>query len=129
MKTKITNHVLEMLLENWGIFVTTGNWGPLPRSECGSIERQWNSDKSRYVWEGKAASGHTECNPRLGALIEQMLQSLDDKHRKVLLHRYGYKKTMVSIAIELRLSLSFIDCLLIQAKILILEKIQVSGYE
>ena len=62
-KTVITLHVLEMLLNNWGIFVSTGTWGPKVATQCGSIEREWNSNLSRYVWDdqGRPAK-EIQCN-------------------------------------------------------------------
>lgn len=129
MKTKITNHVLEMLLENWGIFVTTGHWGPEVRKECGSIERQWNSDSSRYVWEGNASVRKNVADDVLGILIERLVGDMPIDYIKALLYFYGHNKQPVQFAGLMRISSAMAECILISAKSNLKQSLEQMGYE
>lgn len=92
-KTMITAHVLEMLLVNWGIFVSTGSWGPRPQKQCGSAERAWNSDLSRYVWEGKSKLvKDNQCDEELGLKLEEIIRALPISYVNILLKEYAYKQ-------------------------------------
>jgi hypothetical protein len=128
-KTDITPQVLEMLLENWGAFVTTGHWGPQVRTECGSIERQWNSDSSRYVWEGNATTPRKEANDALGIMIERLVSDMPTDHVRPLLYFYGYNKQPVQFAGLMRISSAMADSLLITAKSTLKQSLEQMGYE
>jgi hypothetical protein len=129
MKTNITSHVLEMLLENWGIFVTTGHWGPEVRKECGSIERQWNSDSSRYVWEGNASVRQKQADEVLGILVERLLADMPTDHVRPLLYFYGHNKQPFQFAGLMRISADKARCLLISAKSNLKQSLEQMGYE
>lgn len=129
MKTNITPQVLEMLLENWGIFVTTGNWGPEARKECGSIERQWNSNPSRYVWEGNASVPRKSADDTLGILIERLLSDMPSDYVRPLLHFYGYNRQPFEFAGSMRISAAMASSLLISAKSTLKQSLEQMGYE
>lgn len=129
MKTKITNHVLEMLLENWGLFVTTGHWGPEQRTECGSIERQWNSDSSRYVWEGNASVRPKQADDVMGILIERLVGEMPTDYVRPLLYFYGHNKQPVQFAGTMRISSAMAASLLISAKSSLKQSLEQMGYD
>lgn len=119
-KTVITLHVLEMLLNNWGIFVSTGTWGPKVATQCGSIEREWNSNLSRYVWDdqGRPAK-EIQCNDKLGVLLEEIICSLPIDYVKVLLDWYAHKKFNLC---------AYRKAILVSAKIEVQQKLENLGY-
>ncbi len=128
-QTVVTPHVLEMLLQNWGLFVVSGHWGPLPQTECGSIERNWNSDKSRYVWDEHANVMPHHADDTLGILLEKILSDAPIDYVKPLLMFYGYKKQPRQFAYQLRVSPAQAESLLISAKSFVKHKLEIIGYD
>lgn len=89
-KPVITHQQLEMLLENWGLFCTTGNWGPAASIVCGSAEREYADNLGRYVWDdGSRPARAMRGDDALGMLIERALESCPMDWRRVLLRWYG----------------------------------------
>lgn len=125
----ITNHVLEMLLENWGLFVTTGNWGPKVATECGSMERIWNSDKSRYVWDGEAKALAKAANDTLGALLDKIICAAPIDYVRPLLFFYGHNQQPFQFAGLMRVSQSMAASLLVSAKAFVKQTLESMGYE
>lgn len=122
---EINAQQLESLLVNWGAFVMTGSWGPSISSECGSCERQWNANPSRYVWEGgKPQRLHDDADDALGALVERVLEGIPMDWRRVLLQRYGYRREGYKLAVALNTSVRHADALLVSARAYIVDKLE-----
>lgn len=149
MKTSVTTQILEMLLENWGLFCTTGSWGPRVATECGSAERAWNTDASRRVWSDKdhqpVGAGDADGLPRnfiaagrsarrlqaddaQGALVERLLQDAPLEWRRVLLHRYGFNRTGYVLATSMNTSIGQVEALLVSARVHVHERLEAIGY-
>lgn len=130
-KTTINHHQLEMLLENWGSFVTTGTWGPRIATECGSAERAWNHHGSRHVWDESEAGGlprHKAADNALGVLVERMLEDAPLDWRRVLLQRYGHRRTGYRLAVALNTSVAQSEALLVSVKAHVLERLEAVGH-
>lgn len=131
-KTTINHHQLEALLENWGAFVSTGSWGPRVATECGSAERAWNQHGSRYVWDDEASGNrppaHKQADDALGALVERTLDNAPLDWRRVLLHRYGHRRTGYLLAVALNTSVAQSEAMLVCAKTHVLERLEVIGH-
>lgn len=128
-KSSITPQVLEMLLENWGLFVTTGNWGPKQQHECGSAERAWNSNPARYVWEGAAHIPAKQADDTLGILMEGVIANAPQDYVRPLLFFYGYRRQPFEFAGTMRISRAQAECLLVSAKAFVKTKLEGMGYE
>jgi len=118
-QTAITPHVLEMLLENWGVFVSTGSWGPRVATECGSIEREWNSNLSRYVWDDARPVKDKSCNESLGFMLESIIRDLPMDFVRVLIDWYVHKKFNMC---------AYRKAILVSAKIEVQEKLEGMSY-
>ena len=130
-KTTINHHQLEMLLENWGSFVTTGTWGPRIATECGSAERAWNQHGSRYIWDDSESGGlprHKAADNALGVLVERMLEDAPMDWRRVLLQRYGHRRTGYRLAVALNTSIAQSEALLVSVKTHVLERLEAIGH-
>lgn len=124
-KTAINAQQLESLLVNWGAFVMTGSWGPKTSSECGSCERQWNSNPARYAWDGgKPQRLHDDADDALGGLIEGILEDIPMDWRRVLLHRYGHKRAGYKLAVAMNISVGQAEALLVSARAFVLGKLE-----
>ncbi len=118
-QTAITPHVLEMLLENWGVFVSTGSWGPRVATECGSIEREFNSNLSRYVWDDARPVKDKSCDETLGFMLESIIRNLPMDFVRVLLDWYAHKKFNMC---------AYRKAILVSAKIEVQEKLEGMSY-
>lgn len=118
-RTAITPHVLEMLLENWGLFVSSGSWGPKVATQCGSIEREWNSNLSRYVWDDARPVKNTAYNDALGFMLENIICALPIDYVRVLLDWYAYKNFDMC---------NYRKSILVSAKIEVQEKLEGISY-
>lgn len=119
-KTSITPQVLEMLLENWGLFVSTGSWGPRIATECGSAEREWNSNLSRYVWDSEGRPlRDRQCDDALGEMLEHIILDLPMDYVRVLLRRYARREFDMG-----HYSMAILD----SARISVHEKLEEQGY-
>lgn len=124
-KTVINAQQLESLLVNWGAFVMTGSWGPKVSDECGSCERQWNSDASRFAWDGgRPPRMHDEADEALGALVEAVLEDIPMDWRRVLLQRYGHKRGGYQLAMAMNTSIRQVEALLVSARTYVLEQLE-----
>lgn len=126
-KTTINEQQLEMLLENWGAFVTTGTWGPRVATECGSAERAWNQHSSRHVWDDSESGGlprHKAADDAMGELVERMLSDVPMDWRRVLLHRYGHRRTGYLLAMALNTSVAQSAALLVSVKAHVLGRLE-----
>lgn len=130
-KTAVTDHVLEMLLENWGSYVMTGTWGPRVADRCGSAESNYASATERHIWDdnetGRIAP-HKAADAGLGALVERLLECACMDYRRVLLGRYGHRRTGYVLAMSLNTSTANAAALLVSAKLFVHEKLEESGY-
>ena len=130
-KTAVTQHVLEMLLENWGSYVMTGSWGPRASDRCGSVESRYSDATERHVWDtqeiGRLAP-HKASDAALGALVERLLESACMDYRRVLLLRYGRRITGYLLCQAMQTSLAASEALLVSAKLFIHEKLEEYGY-
>lgn len=129
---KITRERLEYLLENWGRYVTSGApVGPQIARECGSVERQWNDDPSRYVWEGRAyvSRGTSDINVALALVVEEAVLTLAHKAQLSLVMRYGKNLTMVCIAMTVRCSLPVAEALVGGATIAVWEHLEATSWQ
>lgn len=118
-QTAITPHVLEMLLENWGVFVSTGSWGPKIATECGSIEREFNSNLSRYVWDDARPVKDKSCNETLGFMLEHIIRDFPMDYVRVLLDWYAHKKFDMC---------NYRKSILVSAKVEVQEKLEGMSY-
>lgn len=118
-QTAITSHVLEMLLENWGAFVSTGSWGPRVATECGSIEREFNSNLSRYVWDDARPVKDTACDETLGFMLEHIIRDFPMDYVRVLLDWYAHKKFDMC---------NYRKSILVSAKVEVQEKLEGMSY-
>jgi len=119
-KTTITPDVLEMLLENWGLFVNSGSWGPRIANQCGSAEREWNSNLSRYVWDNEGRPvRERQCNDELGDRVERIIRDLPMDYIRVLLSRYQKNEYNMS---------AYNKALLVSAKVSVQEKLEEQAY-
>jgi len=130
-KTAVTDHILEMLLENWGSYVMTGTWGPRIADRCGSAEGRYSSATERHIWDdnetGRLAP-HKASDAALGALVERLLESACMDYRRVLLLRYGRRITGYLLCQAMQTSLAASEALLVSAKLFIHEKLEEYGY-
>ena len=128
--TAVTQHILEMLLENWGSYVMTGTWGPRVASRCGSVEGRYADASERHVWgsdeDGRLAP-HKAADAALGALVEHLLESACMDYRRVLLLRYGRRITGYLLCQAMHTSLAHAEATLVSAKMFIHEKLEESG--
>lgn len=130
-KTAVTQHILEMLLENWGSYVMTGTWGPRVASRCGSVEGSYADATERRVWDNPETgllAPHKAADADLGALIEHLLESACMDYRRVLLLRYGRRITGYLLCQAMHTSLAHAEALLVSAKLFVHEKLEESGY-
>lgn len=130
-RTAVTEHNLEMLLENWGSYVMTGTWGPRVADRCGSAEGQYASASERHIWgddETGRLGRHKAADAGLGALIERLLESACMDYRRVLLGRYGHRRTGYLLAVSLNTSTANAAAMLVSAKLYIHEKLEESGH-
>lgn len=130
-KSAVTAQVLEMLLENWGSFVSTGSWGPRIATRCGSAEQAYADYSSRAIWgseEGPAMGRHKASDTSLGLLVEKALESAPMDWRCVLLHRYGHRRTGYLLAVAMNTSVGQVEALLVSAKAHVHEKLEGVGY-
>lgn len=130
-KTAVTEHLLEMLLENWGGYVMTGAWGPRVATRCGSAEGSYADASERHVWDSEASgllAPHKASDANLGALVERVLESACMDYRRVLLGRYGHRRTGYLLAMSLNTSTSNAAALLVSAKLFVHEKLEEMGY-
>lgn len=118
-KTSITPQVLEMLLDNWGLFVSSGSWGPKVATQCGSIEREWNSNLSRYVWDDARPSRDIACDDALGFMLEKIIRALPIDYVRVLLDWYAHKKFDMC---------NYRKSILVSAKVEVQEKLEGMSY-
>jgi hypothetical protein len=124
-KTDVTPQVLEMLLENWGLFVTSGNWGPKIATECGSAERAFNHVRGRYDRNRRDQSGDDEpistaqCQDDLGERLERIIRELPIDYVNVLVRAYGYRRVIFG---------SYGKAILDSAKVSVHEKLEEQGY-
>lgn len=128
-KTSVTPQVLEMLLDNWGVFATTGRWGPKEQTECGSVERAYNSNLERYVWEGDAQVVPKQADDALGALLDRIIAAMPIDHVRPLAFYYGYRRQPFEFAGTMRITRAQADALLVSAKATVKQKLEAMGYE
>lgn len=118
-QSSITPQVLEMLLDNWGLFVSSGSWGPKVATQCGSIEREFNSNLSRYVWDDARPVKDKSCNESLGFMLESIIRDLPMDFVRVLLDWYAHKKFNMG---------AYRKAILVSAKIEVQEKLEGMSY-
>lgn len=114
MKTRnITRRRLEWLLENWGAWEANTNLGPAVSPLCGSAERAYASDTSRYVWDGRSTvPRETTDDPLIAQKTEAALLRLPEKQKKIIVLRYARQMRPESMAQFMRMSVVSVDALL-----------------
>lgn len=130
-KSAVTAQVLEMLLENWGGFVSTGTWGPRIATRCGSAEQAYADNSRRHVWDNEETAvqaRHKAADTCMGLLVESALESAPMDWRRVLLQRYGHRRTGYLLAVAMNTSVGQVEALLVSAKTHVHEKLEEVGY-
>lgn len=120
----ITRQRLEFLLENWGLFATTGEAIIRVPTQCGSVERRWNDNPSRFGHGERAYISRGTPDDGLGLVVERCVLALEPRQQRALLLHYGHLYTSIRLAATLHISPAAVEALVATAAIAVWEMLE-----